>query len=56
VADRAYYSYLVIDLKRRLGRTDGLWDELTQLLANEDLPEHIRPMARGLKETMRDLR
>jgi hypothetical protein len=55
-ADRAYYSYLVIDLKRRLGRNEGLWQAMMTLLADEDLPEHIRPMARGLKETMRDLR
>jgi len=51
--ERVYYRYLVLDLKRRLGREKGLLDELNLLLADPLLPEGIRPMAKGIKEILR---
>jgi len=51
--EQVYYRYLVVDLGRRLGREQGLIDELNLLLADPLLPDGIRPMAKGVKEVLR---
>lgn len=50
--ERVYYSYLVIDIKRRLGRTDGLERELNLLLADEAAAEHVKIAIKSLKHVL----
>ncbi len=50
--ERVYYAYLVVDLKRRLGRTDGLDRDLNLLLAEKTLPEHVKVAIKSLKHVL----
>ena len=51
--EQLYYRYLIVDLKRRLGRTEGLMDELNGVLGDPVLPAAIRPMVRSVREVLK---
>ncbi len=51
--EKLYYRYITIDIRRRLGQEKGLREELNMLLADPNMPDNLKPMAKGLKEVMR---
>jgi Uncharacterized protein conserved in bacteria (DUF2225) len=51
--DQIMYRYLVIDLKRRRGQTEGLRAELDQMLTDPGLPPQVKVAAKNLVEVLK---
>ncbi len=50
--DKLQMRYLIVDLKRRLGETEGLREEINLLLTDANVPEDLRPAIKSVKECL----
>ncbi len=50
--DKLQVRYLIVDLKRRLGETQGLREEINLLVTDANVPEDLHPAIKSMKECL----
>jgi hypothetical protein len=50
--DKLQVRYLIVDLRRRLGETEGLREEINLLATDANVPENLRPAIKSVKECL----